>query len=266
MPKCGRRNFVDYDLTGKNLIGFKIVIASYTNSRPYRYRDRRNIRSIAPIIDESIDCMDADFYKLEFQNMETFVGTYEKVLQVLLVDYTSMYYGTLDGYSFCKDSYDLVLEYKRGFLETTDQPLWMTVHDNCIIISGKTAIDPSDAVEVTVRVQREGKDLIVGRKFIARLICNIDSCNPWVGGKSRKVAPIDNAKQIDLTQGFVQLHPFEDTWYVPRMFYRLTKVKMWKNDINTSGFMVTYERPDSDEFDGWPLVLEHMFGSVMELN
>ena len=46
------------------------------------------------------------------------------------------------------------------------------------------------------------------------------------------------------------------------MFYRLVKVEMWKNRINTSGFKVTYERPDEEQFDleGWPLQLEHMFG------
>ena len=142
----------------------------------------------------------------------------------------------------------------------------MAVLGNQVTISGKTDIDPADEVEVTVRVQRDGSDLVVGRKFTVKLTCNSDSCNPDVGDKSDKVAPIANAEAIDLTQGFIQLHPLEDTWYVPRMFYRLTKVKMWKNDINTSGFKVTYERPDTPEFGGWPLTLEHMFGSVLELN
>ena len=66
MPRCGRRNFVDFDLTGKRLIGFKVVVGSYTQSRPYKYRDRKNIRSIAPIVDDSIDCMDTEFYRLDF--------------------------------------------------------------------------------------------------------------------------------------------------------------------------------------------------------
>ena len=66
----------------------------------------------------------------------------------------------------------------------------------------------------------------------------------------------------ELIGGAVHLHSYVDSWHVPRMFYRLVKVVMWRNDINTSGFEVTYERPDTAEFVGWPLSLTHMFGTV----
>ena len=66
----------------------------------------------------------------------------------------------------------------------------------------------------------------------------------------------------EIIGGAVHLHSYVDTWYVPRMFYRLVKVVMWRNDIITSGFEVTYERPDTAEFVGWPLSFTHMFGTV----
>ena len=51
--------------------------------------------------------------------METFIGSGEKVTQILPLDITSLYYGTLDGYSFCSETYDFILEYKRDGLATT---------------------------------------------------------------------------------------------------------------------------------------------------
>ena len=47
-------------------------------------------------------------------------------------------------------------------------------------------------------------------------------------------------------------NPEDDIWWVPYRYYRLTKIKMYKNSANTSGFEVTYEPPDTDEFVNWP--------------
>ena len=52
VPACGRHE--DYDLTGKRLIGFKVILSDYSNAPPYN-EERRNIRSICPLYDE-IDC------------------------------------------------------------------------------------------------------------------------------------------------------------------------------------------------------------------
>ena len=49
----------------------------------------------------------------------------------------------------------------------------------------------------------------------------------------------------------------DDIWYVPNKFYKLSKIKMWKNDSNTAGFQVTYS--PKDDFTGWPDEV-HMFG------
>ena len=53
----------------------------------------------------------------------------------------------------------------------------------------------------------------------------------------------------------------EETWYVPRRFYRLTSITMYKNTEYTSGFEVTFETPD--EFTGWPIA-SHLFGFTDE--
>jgi hypothetical protein len=40
----------------------------------------------------------------------------------------------------------------------------------------------------------------------------------------------------------------------------LTKVQMWKNGGNTSGFKVTYTLPSDGSFVGWQEEETHMFG------
>ena len=64
MPKCGRRNYVDFDLVGKRLIGFKVILSDYTDAPPFT-QDRRNIRSICPLYDE-IDCTDTVFCRVNY--------------------------------------------------------------------------------------------------------------------------------------------------------------------------------------------------------
>ena len=64
MPKCGKRNYVDFDLVGKRLIGFKVILSDYTDAPPFT-RNRRNIRSICPLYDE-IDCSDTVFCRVNY--------------------------------------------------------------------------------------------------------------------------------------------------------------------------------------------------------
>ena len=42
-----------------------------------------------------------------------------------------------------------------------------------------------------------------------------------------------------------------DNWSVPYKGYKLKKVTMWKNTVNTSGFEVTYVPPGTTS--GWPI-------------
>ena len=52
---------------------------------------------------------------------------------------------------------------------------------------------------------------------------------------------------------------WSDIWYVPYRFYRLTKVELYHWDDSVSGFTVTYNVPDDDDFENWP-ELTHHFG------
>ena len=60
-PSCSVNDEVEIDLTGKRLIGFRVV-------ETYRNNNYRNIRTICPIIDEP-DCADSQILTDNFDDM-----------------------------------------------------------------------------------------------------------------------------------------------------------------------------------------------------
>ena len=80
------------------------------------------------------------------------------------------------------------------------------------------------------------------------MVCAEDNtlCNNAADGTINLLDEILDPYCEETIGGFIHENSYEDVWYVPRMFYRLVKVEMWKNRINTSGFKVTYERPDEE--------------------
>ena len=56
------------------------------------------------------------------------------------------------------------------------------------------------------------------------------------------------------------MEPYEEeTWVVPYKFYSLSKLRVWKEQMNKiSGLEVVFEAPSN--FTGYPPI-EHMFGS-----
>ena len=48
---------------------------------------------------------------------------------------------------------------------------------------------------------------------------------------------------LDMIVGFEGAKLFKESWYVPKKLYRLSRVKMFKNANETSGFEVTFEVP-----------------------
>ena len=93
------------------------------------------------------------------------------------------------------------------------------------------------------------------------MFCNDDVCVPTTDDKAPLLEPV-SAVMGEFLEGIVHENAFYDTWYVPKQFYRLIRVEMWKNHINTSGFKVIYKRPETERFSGWPVYLEHTFGEI----
>ena len=71
--------------------------------------------------------------------------------------------------------------------------------------------------------------------------------------------PLTVPEELTMYNGKVLTNPYDDTWTVPYQHYMLTKVEMWKNGVNTSGFEVTFEPYPPSEFSGWQAET-HMFG------
>ena len=73
--------------------------------------------------------------------------------------------------------------------------------------------------------------------------------------------PAVNPEELAMTYGFIDNSGYEDTWYVPHQFYMLTKVKLWTDGSNSSGFEVTFSAFPQSEFIGWPDIT-HVFGET----
>ena len=195
----------------------------------------------------------------------------------------SQFYGTADGYSFCNFNFELNPD------PTTI--MWMQVDDNVVTIGANTAIDAEDSVTITVAVSRDGS-VEATRTLFAELVSDAGSAAPQgvdasfgsdIGlefGSSADtiIAPtsglsIETIEKSDLPEtvpsiepcidGHVQENEVEDIWYVPKQFYRLSKVELHSTRSYTSGFTVTFTRPDDAYFEGWPEELTHTFGSTV---
>ena len=79
---------------------------------------------------------------------------------MLWIDYYSVHYGLLDGYSFCSDSYDLEFINDNSLREL---PLWMTVEGNKVTIEYNTLIDFEQEELINVHVTRDGEVMVVER-------------------------------------------------------------------------------------------------------
>ena len=163
-----------------------------------------------------------------------------------------MYYGNFDGYSFCKDYYDLSITSVDG----TAVPEWVTVCENTVSIKARTELDQKDEATIKVVVTLDGQTMS-DRNFDVELTCDGNLCNGGTHHPLPDTVPVYD----DLIGGFLGENQKVDSWYVPKRFYRLFKIDMYRNANRVSGFKVTYKRPDSDYFYGWPMYLEHTFGS-----
>ena len=122
----------------------------------------------------------------------------------------STYYGDFDGYSFCSNSYNLVIEPET-------KPFWMTIYGNLVVIGAMTEIDPPDSETITIKVLNlDGSaiDGVADRTFLAELVCLDDACDHASEFKSPTLLPTTPVCD-NMLEGVVHTNELEDTWYVP---------------------------------------------------
>ena len=135
----------------------------------------------------------------------------------------------------------------------------MSVNDNTIVVHSSTDFDPEESFTVTIKVMRDGARIVADRLLKARLIC-ADGNNMCV--RMLELPSVQEPYYVQMTGSTIPIKSYEDSWYVSRNFYRLTKVEMWKNEASTQGFRVTYTRADYKYCRDWPAELTHTFGST----
>ena len=81
--------------------------------------------------------------------------------------------------------------------------------------------------------------------------------------QAKGVLPSTAPIALETVTGFEGTVLFRDFWYVPQKLYRLSQVKMWKNERDTSGFEVTFEVPARYGYSGPGYEpISHTFGDT----
>lgn len=275
-------------MTSKRLIGFKVIISEHPEADSFF----RTIRSICPLVDTfdaAEECENTVFDLTGIEPMIAQIG-YGPVTQTFKSDYFSTYYQQQDGYSFCKDSYILTTKFftfcdtdsgcSNGAHITETDVYWLKVDEDtnlitidsdpdycqpwCQELEDPLSVEPIEAfVNITIEYPTEQeREYAI---FSIQLVCSDLATSATCTG----VQPPDDVKDpptLDYTipvcsqniEGHVQTNPENDMWYVEHRFYRLTSVKLWSDNLYTSGFEVTYEAPES--FTGWEPITR-MFGN-----
>ena len=88
--------------------------------------------------------------------------------QTLKVDLISSHYGTMDGYSFCKDSQLYSIKYLPETL-----PTWVVIQDNVVTIKSMTAIDEEAKFDITVQVFDDRDRKQIDKTFEVALVTDL---------------------------------------------------------------------------------------------
>ena len=112
------------------MVGFTVMVSDHD--------DRRNIRSICPLID-TIDCRDAEFDVSAVTARTAVIGG-GPVQQGSPTDYFSSYYGKADG-TFCG------FEYRYDRL-----PAWAFAANGTLTIQSLTPVDEPDSMRARLRI------------------------------------------------------------------------------------------------------------------
>ena len=136
-----------------------------------------------------------------------------------------------------------------------------------LIAGGLSDIDQPEEADITVDLSILG-GATTSHTFKASIICRPHRpCDLW---RKRdwyvpSTLPLINYQEESYISGTV-VNPtsesWEDIWYVPFRFYRLTKIQLFSWTDSASGFEVTYSTPDdgTGRFKNWPDQV-HTFGT-----
>ena len=121
----------------------------------------------------------------------------EPVTQVIKVDELSLFYGNFDGYSFCKDYYELSITVVEG-----DLPAWVTIIGNTVSIKAESELDLADETTLRVEVRVDGTT-VTSRDFDVELSCDGILCSGGTANALPETVPVDG----DLVDGFIGASP-----------------------------------------------------------
>ena len=159
-------------------------------------------------------------------------------------------FGSCGGSYWCRNSW--------SFTITSERPEWLRERQNLLIAGGLSDLDQPDEAEITVQIKIL-EEAPTTHTFNAKIKCRAHKpCDVY---RKRdwyvpSTLPEVNSKVLDYISGTTSTdnESWEDIWYVPFRFYRLTKMRLWTWKDSTSGFEVTYSIPDDEtrRYMNWP--------------
>ena len=198
--------------------------------------------------------------------------------QIFGTDSLSSLYFEQDGFSLCKDAYNLEFKFCEGdslqdcydnnnyvdeldWFEFDEETFEMKIGSDLGTERRRSltvaSIGPQHAfVTITIVYPDDVyKDEIT---LPISLVCasDDDACNGLssLDGTVKKPESLDYTKPVCSRQvdGEIIGTREDDMWFAQYQYYRMTSITMYKSDSRISGFSVKYEVPDDEEeFTGW---------------
>ena len=125
-----------------------------------------------------------------------------------------------------------------------------------------TEIDQPDSQTIQASITLNGE--ITTHMFEVSLTCKGGTACHLSKYKDLYLPPTLDIVQSDCSEYYSESiytdeTSWEEVWQVPFRYYQLTGMKIWQGQESVSGFEVSYNVPDDENFANWPELI-HQFG------
>ena len=186
--------------------------------------------------------------KDQIEDMRLAINSGSLEQDIVVKDLISSHYGNLDGVSYCGD---------RTYTLKGEEP-YVTFDGSKVTITSNDEFDEEDVDFPRLIVRLTAYDVKATCRFKTELFCPEDATcgneskfgdnqNPEELPETDPVCDDEDALSFD---GFEETMPYTLEYSIPFRFYRLRRVKIFRYEDRTTGFVATYSAPT--DFFGWP--------------
>ena len=157
----------------------------------------------------------------------------------------------MDGFSYCGPR----------TLSISGQPDWVTLVGEQLTLTSSSVFDFTDTVTLTFRVVLDNySEASATTTFDVTLTCPAELTCYDSNSKTTPALsdiPFVNPIQLACVEGHNNSNPAVEVKFVDKQGYRLSRVKMWKNEFNTAGFELTFSPVIPNAIDWNPVSIQY---------